>query len=132
MTDTPRQRKSARRYLGDLAGAMLLYAGVLASSIWWVNANPEATARWIVGLLPMGPVLLVALAILRFFQRMDELARRQLTEALAFAFASSALFVLSLGFLQVAGLPRLSVWWIWVGMVVLWIVGAMVTALRYR
>jgi hypothetical protein len=63
---------------------------------------------------------------------MDELGRRQLTDALAFAFATSALLVLTLGFLQVEGLPDFSVWWVWVGMGILWIIGSFVTRLRYR
>jgi O-antigen/teichoic acid export membrane protein len=132
MVETSKQRNSAQRYMAELMAAMLGYAVVLIASIWWISREPESSTRWLVALLPMLPVLLGARAILRFFGRMDELGRRQLKDALAFAFATSALLVLTLGFLQVAGLPDFSVWWVWVGMGVLWIIGSLVTALRYR
>lgn len=132
MRDTPAQIHSARRYMLELTGAMVLYAIVLVLSILWIGSNPGSGARWVVGLLPLVPTMLGAWAIVRFFGRMDELARRKLTESLAFAFAASALFVLTLGFLQVAGLGALSVWWIWVGMGTMWVVGTVFTELRYR
>jgi O-antigen/teichoic acid export membrane protein len=132
MVETSKQRNSVQRYVAELMAAMLGYAVVLIASIWWISREPESSTRWLVALLPMLPVLLGARAILRFFGRMDELGRRQLKDALAFAFATSALLVLTLGFLQVAGLPDFSVWWVWVGMGVLWIIGSLVTALRYR
>lgn len=132
MRETPEQTSSGRRYMLELAGAMVLYAIVLIPAVGWSRANPDAGLRWVVGLIPLLPALLAAWAVLRFFQRMDELARRKLTEGLAFAFAASALFVLTLGFLQVAGLPALSAWWVWIGMGSFWLVGCGVTELRYR
>jgi O-antigen/teichoic acid export membrane protein len=132
MVETSKQRNSAQRYTAELMAAMVGYAVVLIASIWWISRDPGTSVRWLVALLPMLPILLGARAILRFFGRMDELGRRQLTETLALAFATSVLLVLTLGFLQVAGLPDFSVWWIWVGMGMLWIIGSLVTGLRYR
>jgi len=132
MSDTPAQVRSARRYMLELAGAMVLYALVLIPVVRWIDANPESELRWIVGLLPLLPTVLAAWTILRFFERMDELARKKLTETLAFAFAASALLVLTLGFLETAGLDPLSVWWIWVGMGAMWLMGCAITELRYR
>lgn len=132
MRETPQETSSGRRYMLELGGAMLLYAVVLLPAVAWVRGNPASALRWAVGLIPLLPALLAAWAVLRFFRRMDELGRKKLTEGLAFAFAASALFVLTLGFLQVAGLPSLSVWWIWVGMGAFWLVGCGITELRYR
>jgi hypothetical protein len=132
MSDTPTQVRSARRYMLELAGAMVLYAVILIPVVRWINLNPESDLRWVVGLLPLVPTVLAAWTVLRFFERMDELGRRQLTETLAFAFATSALLVLTLGFLETAGLEALSAWWIWVGMGAMWLVGFAVTHLRYR
>jgi hypothetical protein len=132
MPDTPTQVRSARRYMLELSGAMVLYALVLLPVIRWMNANPESGIRWFVGLLPLAPTVLAAWTILRFFERMDELARRKLTETLAFAFAVSALMVLTVGFLETAGLAPLSAWWIWVGMGSFWLIGCAVTEFRYR
>jgi hypothetical protein len=132
MPDTPTQVRSARRYMLELGGAMTLYALVLIPVVRWMNWNPESGIRWIMGLLPLAPTVLAAWTILRFFERMDELARRKLTETLAFAFAVSALMVLTVGFLETAGLAPLSAWWIWVGMGSFWLIGCAVTEFRYR
>jgi hypothetical protein len=132
MRETERQAGSARRYMLELVGAMALYALVLLASTAVLRGMPAGGARWLVSLLPMIPALLAAAAVLRFFGRMDELARRQLTEALAFAFASSALLVLTIGFLEVGGLAPVSAWWVWVGMGVSWLMGSALVAMRYR
>jgi hypothetical protein len=133
MRETERQVGAGRRYMAELMGAMALYVVILMGSIAWLRNIEEGSAlRWVVALLPMIPALLAAAAVLRHFRRMDELLRRQLTEALAFAFAASALLVLTLGFLQVGGLGPVSIWWVWVGMGTAWIVGSALSALRYR
>lgn len=132
MRETASAAGSARRYMLELTGAIVLYGVVLAGSTIWLRSAPEGAVRWAIALLPMIPALLAGLAIVRFFGRMDELARRALTESLAFAFATSALLVLTLGFLQVGGMPAVSAWWIWVGMGVSWLLGAGLTQLRYR
>ncbi len=132
MADTPAHVRSSRQYILELAGAMILYGLVLIPVARWIDSNRASELRWIVGLLPLVPTILAGWAILRFFERMDELARKQLTEALAFAFTASALLVLTVGFLETAGLDRLSVWWIWVGMGSMWLVGSGITWFRYR
>ncbi len=132
MADTPAHVRSSRQYILELAGAMILYGLVLIPVARWIDSNRASELRWIVGLLPLVPTILAGWAILRFFERMDELARKQLTEALAFAFTASALLVLTVGFLETAGLDRLSVWWIWVGMGSMWLVGSAITWFRYR
>jgi hypothetical protein len=133
MRETVRQVDAARRYMREMLGAMLLYVVVLGGAIVALRSMDEGSPlRWVVALLPMVPALLAAAAILRFFGRMDELARRQLTEGLAFAFAASALLVLTLGFLQVGGMAPVSIWWVWVGMGAAWVAGSLLSARRYR
>jgi len=63
---------------------------------------------------------------------MDELQRRIHLEALGFAFGATAILTFAYGFLENAGLPRLSYIWILPAMVVLWGVGAAVASWRYR
>jgi hypothetical protein len=132
MRETGTHLRSARRYMLELAGSMVLYAVVLLLAIRWIDANPESGWRWAVALIPLAPILLAALSIVRFFGRMDEFNRRKVTESLAFAFAASALLVLTVGFLQTSGLPPVSAWWIWVGMGAFWVIGSAITELRYR
>jgi len=126
------QRSPARSYFTELSAAFLLYAAILIPSIIWLRANPEASGRWAVALLPVLPVLLVLWAVLRFVFRVDELGRRMATEALAAAFAGSAVLVITAGLLEVGGVPRISPWGIWLGMAAMWALAAGAVSLRYR
>lgn len=58
--------------------------------------------------------------------------RRLQLEALALAFAGTALIAFGYGFLEDAGLPRLSVFVVWPLMAVLWLVGGLAGRMRYR
>ncbi len=51
---------------------------------------------------------------------------------MAFAFVGTAFVVITYGFLEAAGFPVLSIWWVWVVMALLWLVGRGIGALRYR
>lgn len=76
-------------------------------------------------------VLVVAMA--RPLRQYDELQRRIQLEALALAFAGTAILGTTYGFLVNAGLPEID-WgaWIWPGMAGLWAVGLVVAGRRYR
>lgn len=57
--------------------------------------------------------LLLAIAVVRHFKRVDEYIRSKMVESLAFAAATIGVFCIAYGFFEVIGLPRLSSWWIW-------------------
>ena len=80
----------------------------------------------------MLPVLFVARLILRELLVMDEMMRKMQFEALAIAFTGTALATLTYGFLENAGLPKLSMFAVWPVMAVLWVVGLGLGWLRYR
>jgi hypothetical protein len=132
MPETVAHRRSARRYSIELSSALVLYAGVLIPTIFWLRAYPDASARWAVALLPAIPVLLVFWAVIRFLSRMDELGRRMVTEALAAAFAGSAMLVITFGLLEVGGMPRMSPWLIWIAMGAIWALASAVVIRRFR
>jgi Kef-type K+ transport system membrane component KefB len=72
-------------------------------------------------------------AIARPIRQLDELQRRIQLEALAFAFAGTAILATAYGFLINAGLPEID-WgaWVWPGMTVLWAIGQVIAGRRYR
>ena len=111
---------------------MSLYVIAVVAVSLWLRGHPDSPARSLVALIPVVPVVLVMIAAVRQFHRMDELVQRRQIEALAFAFVGTALGVITYGFLESAGFPRVSLWWVWITMGVLWIVGSGVTARRYR
>jgi hypothetical protein len=121
-----------RTYLKEFAVAMLAYLLVLPASIVAIQHHPHVWWRLPVALAPILPLLLLLRAIVRFFRRLDELQRRIQLDALAFAFAGSALLTFTYGLLENVGFPRLSYGYVWSVMGVLWGIGTAVAKRRYR
>jgi hypothetical protein len=71
-------------------------------------------------LTPIIPVLLAIWAIARQFKRMDEFIRLRTLESLAIAAAVTAGLSVTYGFLEGAGYPRLSMFWVWPVMGFVW------------
>ena len=63
--------------------------------------------------------------------RLDELQRRIQFEAIAFAFAGTALLTFSYGFVENVGFPHLSWFFVWPIMAILWIIGLGIATRRY-
>ncbi|MFY8091951.1 MAG: hypothetical protein ACOVN0_00585 [Niveispirillum sp.] len=122
-----------RRYAMELGAGLLFYGAVLPLIIFALR-NGWVGEDWKVPLLllPMLPVFVIAWVILRQIRRLDEFQRKTQLEVLAFSFAGTALLSLSYGFLEIAGLPKLSMFYVWPVMSALWIIGGLVSRLHYR
>lgn len=126
-------RSQQRRYAFEFLAAMGIYALVLVASLLALNAMPPDSAwRVPVSLLPVLPCVLALWVVVRQTRRMDELQMRVQFEAIGFAFAGTALLTFSYGFLENVGLPRLSMFFVWPVMAVLWMIGGQISARRYR
>ncbi|MFV3076605.1 hypothetical protein [Niveispirillum fermenti] len=113
--------------------AGIAYAGMLLGTNHAVKSGMVPDA-WLVptALLPMLPCVAILWAITRHIRRMDEFQRRLQFEAIAFSFAATAMLTFSYGFLEGAGLPKLSMFVIWPLMAGLWVIGQGVARYRYR
>ena len=80
----------------------------------------EGLARTLLLLTPVVPLLLAVWAIARHFSRMDEFMRLRSLESLAIAAAVTAGLSLTYGFLESAGFPKLSMFWVWGVMGIIW------------
>ena len=114
------EREARRKYLLELGGAMALYMVVLFGSISIGRDMPESIGRTLLLLLPLVPVLLSVWAIARQFGRMDEFQRLRSLESLAIAAAITAGATFTYGFLENLGFPRLSMFWVWPLMGLVW------------
>ena len=123
--------RARRRYNRDLIIEFVAYAALLALTVWVVNANPDAAWRWVVAPLPMIPAAFMVVTEVRLYRDSDELQQRISLEALAFAFAGTALVTFTYGFLDAAGLHRISWWWVWPVMATLWIIGGVLARKRW-
>ncbi len=120
-----------RRFNREFLVAILAYAILLGVCGFIVNTNQDAGWRYAIAPLPMIPATFVVVSYVRFLRSSDELQQRIALEALAFAFGGTALITLAYGFLDQAGLPRISWWWVWPIMASLWILGGWLARKRW-
>ena len=124
---------TTRRYVIELSSGIAFYCGLLVISNL-VLCNGWWTSSWRVPLvlLPMLGLLGVAIAVVRQLARLDELQRRIQFDVISVAFLGTTLLTLGYGFLEGAGLPRLSMFVVWPIIAALWVSGSVVSFLRYR
>jgi hypothetical protein len=112
--------------------AMLAYLMVLVGSVVVVQANPGASWRYVVVLVPVAPAGFVIWLFVRALARLDEMQKRIQMQAFGFSLGSTALITFGYGFLEGAGLPHLNWTYVLPLMAVLWAVGAAIFTWRYR
>lgn len=112
--------------LGAYAAILFLTPIILAHGV------EEETPRLALSLLPMLPVIFICWLIMRNIRSLDELQRKLQIEALALAFAGTALLTFSYGFLEGAGLPKMTMFAVLPLMCTLWVLGVILGNVRYR
>jgi hypothetical protein len=114
------EREVRRRYNLELGGAMVLYVAVLFTVVHLAKPMEPGATRMTLLLMPLIPIALATWAIARQFARMDEFVRLRSLESVAIAAAATAGWTLTYGFLELAGLPRLSMFTVWPIMGAVW------------
>ncbi len=133
MSDLMARLTSKRRYLIELGVCLGLYVLAIRLSMLLLNDGiATGIGKPIAALIPMVPGSGMCWVIVRQFHRMDELQRRIQFEALGFAFAGTAIVTFSYGFLETVGFAKVSMFFVWGVMAVLWSLGMAVATRRYR
>lgn len=130
----PQTRKEAARWSRRIIALSLGVALLIVAAAWAGRQLPlRSPVRIAFALLQGAASAVLIVAIARPMRYLDELQRRIQLEALAFAFAGTAILGTTYGFLIHAGLPAID-WgaWIWPGMVVLWVLGLAIASRKYR
>ena len=117
-----REREALKKYRLELGAAMVVYAGALIGSIHLGRPMEPGLARTLLLLSPALPLVLAIWAIVRQFGRMDEFVRLRSLENFAIAGALTAGLTFTYGFLETAGFPKLSMFWVWSLMGAAWAV----------
>ena len=107
------EREALKRYRLELGAAMVVYAATLFGSISIGKPMEPGAARTLLLMSPAIPLLLAVWAIARQFSRMDEFVRLRNLENFAIAGAVTAGVTFTYGFLEGAGFPKLSMFWVW-------------------
>jgi hypothetical protein len=110
---TMREREATRKYLLEFGGAMASYLVVLFFSLRLARQLDDGLVRTLLLLTPMIPVALALWAFMRQMKRMDEFVRMRSLQSLALAGGITGGFALTYGFLENAGLQRLSMFTVW-------------------
>jgi hypothetical protein len=116
----------------EIGLALLAYMMFLVGSVTILRANPDASWRYVVALVPVAPAALVLFLFGRRLAQLDELQKRIQIEAFGFSLVATALITFAYGFLEGVGMPHLSWTYVLPLMAVLWAVGAAVFTFRYR
>jgi hypothetical protein len=114
------EREAKRKYFWELGLSMVLYAVVLAVSLRVTGKMADGLARTLLALAPAVPIFITVWVIARQFRRMDEFVRLRSLESIAVAAAVTAGLTFTYGFLESAGFPRLSMFWVWGIMGITW------------
>lgn len=114
------ERDIKNKYFRELGGALVIYTAVLFGTLSIANRIEPGTARTLLLMAPMIPVMLAVWAIARQFRRTDEFVRLQNLESVAIAAGVTAGWTLTYGFLENAGYPKLSMFWVWPVMGFVW------------
>jgi hypothetical protein len=123
---------SNQRYLREFSAAMVAYTLVLVVSLTALKGVGDSSIwRYPLAVLPVLPGVAALIAFVRRLRDMDELERRIQFEALGIAFAVTILVTFTYGFLENAGLPRLSAIWVTPFMIAAWGVSSLLVNRRY-
>jgi hypothetical protein len=112
--------------------SMVAYLMVLVGAITLIQANPDASWRYYLALLPVLPALIGLVIFVRALMRLDDLQMRIQLYALGFSVGATALFTLGYGFFEEVGLPRLPLVSLVPVMALFWGLGTVFFGWRYR
>lgn len=123
---------SVKRSLVEFTVTLLAYIACVVISSAYMSSIPDGAGKIALALLPVIPMIAMAIAIIRRLNAMDEMGRKIQLDALAVAFVCTALTTFSYGFLETAGFPRLSAFMVWPLMGGVWCVATIIGARRYQ
>jgi hypothetical protein len=131
-TLTPLSTLATHKSQIQFAFAILAFLMILVGSVTVVQANSAVSWRYYVAGVPALPAGLVIWLFVRALSRLDEVQKRIQVQALGFCLAATALMTFGYGFLEGVGWPTLNGTFILPLMALLWGVGMILLAVRYR
>lgn len=129
MTAATARTRAHRAFFLRFGIGMALY---LAALFLAYLAPGIGVAAWIPALLVVPAVSFMAWSNIEMYRSGDEFERRRIAEAILLAFVISTPLILALGVLQFFLLPAMN--WIFAFSILMlsWLVGTLVSAVRYR
>lgn len=117
---------ATRRYMREFWLSIVAYVLILFASIYGLDHGVSGFARYVVAIVPVLPVVAVFIAVVRWLQATDEYQRQTTITAMAIAGGATALINVTYGLLEMAGLPKMSVWITYTLFMVIWLVATLI------
>lgn len=108
-----RERELYRRYHRDLLLGLAIYIAILVVTLRYAPLLPPGLPATLAHISPMLGFFLIFQGMLRWYRDADEYQRRITLENVAVAAAVTAASSFTYGFLENAGLPKLSMFVVW-------------------
>ncbi len=123
------RRSPATRYAIRMGIGIALYVVTLFAAL---SLQSAGIGTWQPMLLTLPSVAVLAWSIIAFYRESDEFAQRQLGESFIIGFAVGVPLLLVAGLLEMFGGPHLN-WMIAFGVMMTgWLIGSIVSSIRYR
>jgi len=110
------EKRVARAYFIELMTALVVYTVLLSAAIRYGRPMADGWLRTLVLVTPMIGFGMMIRTIVRHVARIDEYQRIRLLENIAVAAAITLAGTFTYGFLETAGFPKVSMFWVWMAM----------------
>jgi hypothetical protein len=121
---------AGRTYLIEFGAVAAFYTLADSARPWLEGLTQNPTLHLLAVALPVVPIWLMLVVVIRFYRRVDELEKLKLLENVAIAAGVMACLTTSYALLEDAGLPKLALTWAWPTLAVCWGVATGLTSLR--
>src|SRR5579862_304866 len=106
-------KDAAKTYLVEFGTVAAFYTLAVIARPYLLPIIPYAPLRIVATVLPIVPIWLMLVVVVRFYRHTDELEKRKLLENVAIAAGVTACLTTSYALLEDAGLPKLAITWAW-------------------
>ena len=124
--------QASKNYARDFTMTMIAYTVIIIVSRLLLNNLGDSLWRFPIALLPVIPIIILILAFMRYLSAIDELQQKIQLQAIGFAAGTTGLLTFAYGFLELAGFPRFSTFFIFPMMIMLWGIGLSYFSRRYQ
>jgi hypothetical protein len=110
------EKQVARAYFIELMTSIVVYTILLVAAIRYGRPMEEGVLRTAILVSPMIGFGMMIRTVVRHVARIDEYQRMRMLENLSIATAITGAVTFTYGFMETAGFPKLSMFYVWIVM----------------
>jgi hypothetical protein len=108
------EKRIARAYFIELMTSVVVYTILLVAAIRYGRPMQEGVLRTAILISPMIGFAMMIRTVVRHVARIDEYQRIRMLENLSIATAMTGAVTFTYGFMETAGFPKLSMFYVWI------------------